>query len=44
MIQVDRNGLEVLDRAECIRVLHSVPMGRIGITAGALATFLAADR
>jgi uncharacterized protein len=40
MTQVDRNGLEVLDRAECIRLLRTVPLGRIGITTGALPTIL----
>ena len=40
MIQIDRNGLEVLDRADCIRLLGSVSLGRIGITAGALPTIL----
>ena len=37
MTQIDRNGLEVLDRAECIRLLRTVSLGRIGITAGATA-------
>lgn len=40
MTQVDRNGLEVLDRAECIRLLRTVPLGRIAITSGALPTVL----
>ena len=40
MTQVDRNGLEVLDRAECIRLLRTVALGRIGITSGALPTIL----
>ena len=40
MTQIDRNGLEVLDRAECIRLLRTVPLGRIGITTGALPTIL----
>lgn len=40
MTQIDRNGLEVLDRAECIRLLHTVSLGRIGITTGALPTIL----
>ena len=40
MTQIDRNGLEVLDRAECIRLLRTVSLGRIGITAGALPTIL----
>ena len=40
MTPVDRNGLEVLDRAECIRLLRTVHLGRIGITTGALPTIL----
>jgi len=40
MTEVDRNGLEVLDRADCIRLLGTVSLGRIGITAGALPTIL----
>jgi len=38
--QIDRNGLEVLDRADCLRLLGSVSLGRIGITVGALPTIL----
>jgi nitroimidazol reductase NimA-like FMN-containing flavoprotein (pyridoxamine 5'-phosphate oxidase superfamily) len=40
MTQVDRNGLEVLDRADCVRLLHTVSLGRVGITVGALPTIL----
>jgi len=40
MTEVDRNGLEVLDRAECIRLLRTVSLGRIAITSGALPTIL----
>jgi len=40
MTQIDRNGLEVLDRAECLRLLRTASLGRIGITAGALPTIL----
>jgi nitroimidazol reductase NimA-like FMN-containing flavoprotein (pyridoxamine 5'-phosphate oxidase superfamily) len=39
-MEVDRNGLEVLDRAECLRLLRSATIGRLGITAGALPTVL----
>lgn len=39
-IEVDRNGLEVLDVAECTRLLSSTTFGRIGITVGALPTIL----
>jgi nitroimidazol reductase NimA-like FMN-containing flavoprotein (pyridoxamine 5'-phosphate oxidase superfamily) len=40
MSQIDRNGLEVLDRADCVRLLKSVSLGRIGGTVGALPTIL----
>ena len=40
MTQIDRNGLEVLDRDECLRLLRTVSLGRIGISAGALPTIL----
>jgi nitroimidazol reductase NimA-like FMN-containing flavoprotein (pyridoxamine 5'-phosphate oxidase superfamily) len=33
---VDRNGLEVLDRHECLRLLGDHHLGRIGVTSGAL--------
>lgn len=39
-MELDRNGLQVLDRAECLRLLRSAPVGRIGITSGALPTIL----
>ncbi|MEO7572675.1 MAG: pyridoxamine 5'-phosphate oxidase family protein [Acidimicrobiales bacterium] len=35
-MEVDRNGLEVLDRAECLRLLDRATLGRIGVTSGAL--------
>jgi nitroimidazol reductase NimA-like FMN-containing flavoprotein (pyridoxamine 5'-phosphate oxidase superfamily) len=38
--QIDRNGLEILDRAACLRRLRSVSLGRIAITSGALPTIL----
>jgi uncharacterized protein len=40
MTQIDRNGLEVLDRDECLRLLGTVSLGRIGITTGALPLIL----
>jgi nitroimidazol reductase NimA-like FMN-containing flavoprotein (pyridoxamine 5'-phosphate oxidase superfamily) len=40
MTQIDRNGLEVLDRDECLRLLRTASLGRIGITTGALPTIL----
>jgi nitroimidazol reductase NimA-like FMN-containing flavoprotein (pyridoxamine 5'-phosphate oxidase superfamily) len=37
---LDRNGLEVLDRAECLRLLATASLGRIGISSGALPVIL----
>ena len=39
-MEVDRNGLEVLDRDECLRLLATVKVGRVGLTSGALPTVL----
>jgi nitroimidazol reductase NimA-like FMN-containing flavoprotein (pyridoxamine 5'-phosphate oxidase superfamily) len=39
-MEVDRNGLEVLERDECLRLLASATLGRIGFTSGALPTVL----
>src|SRR5689334_4447739 len=39
-MELDRNGLEVLDRAESLRLLTSAHLGRIGITSDALPTVL----
>jgi nitroimidazol reductase NimA-like FMN-containing flavoprotein (pyridoxamine 5'-phosphate oxidase superfamily) len=39
-VEVDRNGLEVLDRSECLRLLTQATLGRIGFTSGALPTVL----
>ena len=36
MTEIDRNGLVVLDREECLRLLAGVTLGRIGVTSGAL--------
>lgn len=38
--EVDRNGLEVLDRAECLSLLASATLGRVGVTFGALPVIL----
>ncbi len=35
-MQLDRNGLEILDREECLRLLEFATLGRIGFTSGAL--------
>jgi nitroimidazol reductase NimA-like FMN-containing flavoprotein (pyridoxamine 5'-phosphate oxidase superfamily) len=40
VMEVDRNGLEVLERDECLRLLASATIGRIGFTSGALPTVL----
>ena len=39
-MQLDRNGLEILDREECLRLLALATLGRIGFTSGALPTVL----
>ena len=39
-MEVDRNGLEVLDRDECLRLLAFATIGRVGFTSGALPAVL----
>lgn len=39
-VEIDRNGFEVLDRDECLRLLGTVPIGRVGITTRALPAIL----
>ena len=39
-MQIDKNGLEVLDRAQCLELLATATLGRLGITSGALPTVL----
>ena len=39
-MDVDRNGLEVLDRAHCLELLHARSVGRIALTIDALPTVL----
>jgi uncharacterized protein len=39
-MEVDHNGLEVLGRDECLRLLGTATLGRIGVTSGALPTVL----
>ena len=36
-MEVDDNGLEVLDHEECLRLLASRSFGRIGLSADAIA-------
>lgn len=38
--QVDRNGLEILEREECLQLLKAATLGRLGVTFGALPTIL----
>ena len=40
MTTIDRNGLAVLTRSECLQLLASASVGRIGITSGALPVIL----
>jgi len=39
-VEIDRNGFEVLDRDECLRLLDTVDIGRVGITTQALPAIL----
>jgi hypothetical protein len=39
-MEIDRNGLEVLSRHECLRLLGTATLGRIGVTSDALPTVL----
>ncbi len=39
-LETDRNGLVMLDRAECLRLLASASLGRIGLTTSALPAVL----
>jgi len=39
-MQFDRNGLQVLDRAECLRLLGTATLGRVAVTADALPVIL----
>jgi nitroimidazol reductase NimA-like FMN-containing flavoprotein (pyridoxamine 5'-phosphate oxidase superfamily) len=39
-MEIDRDGLEVLDRAECLRLLAGAAVGRIAGTSGALPVVL----
>jgi hypothetical protein len=35
-MEIDRNGMEILTRAECLKALRSTPIGRVVVTVGAL--------
>jgi nitroimidazol reductase NimA-like FMN-containing flavoprotein (pyridoxamine 5'-phosphate oxidase superfamily) len=39
-VALDRNGLEVLTRDECLRLLGEKSVGRLGLTVGALPTVI----
>lgn len=39
-VEVDRNGLEIVGREECLRLLATATLGRVGITFGALPVIL----
>ena len=39
-MQIDQNGLEILDRAACLELLGGARLGRVAITLGALPTIL----
>lgn len=40
MVEIDRNGLEVLDTDECVGLLASRSVGRLGVSVRALPTIL----
>lgn len=42
-MSVDRNGLEILERADCLALLRSQRIGRVGFTSGALPVILPVD-
>ncbi|MEJ5254973.1 MAG: pyridoxamine 5'-phosphate oxidase family protein [Acidimicrobiales bacterium] len=39
-MEQDRNGMEILDRAECLGLLRTVPVGRVGLSVNALPVVL----
>jgi uncharacterized protein len=39
-MEVDRNGLEVLEREECLQLLGEATLGRVAVTSAALPTVL----
>jgi nitroimidazol reductase NimA-like FMN-containing flavoprotein (pyridoxamine 5'-phosphate oxidase superfamily) len=39
-MEIDRNGLEVLGRDECMKLVRAATLGRVGLTSGALPTVL----
>jgi uncharacterized protein len=39
-MELDRNGLEVLERQDCLELLSTVPVGRVGLSMSALPVVL----
>jgi nitroimidazol reductase NimA-like FMN-containing flavoprotein (pyridoxamine 5'-phosphate oxidase superfamily) len=39
-METDRNGLEILDRAECLRLLSGSSLGRVALSIGAVPVIL----
>jgi uncharacterized protein len=39
-MEIDRNGLEVLERAACLQLLSSATLGRVALSCGAIPTIL----
>ncbi len=39
-MEIDRNGLEVLEREECLALMRTATIGRVGVSADALPTIL----
>jgi nitroimidazol reductase NimA-like FMN-containing flavoprotein (pyridoxamine 5'-phosphate oxidase superfamily) len=42
-MEIDHDGLEVLDRQECLRLLHGTYLGHIAVTSGALPAVVPVD-
>jgi nitroimidazol reductase NimA-like FMN-containing flavoprotein (pyridoxamine 5'-phosphate oxidase superfamily) len=42
-VEIDRNGFEVLDRQECLRLVGTTTLGRVGVSRGALPTVIPVD-
>jgi nitroimidazol reductase NimA-like FMN-containing flavoprotein (pyridoxamine 5'-phosphate oxidase superfamily) len=42
-MEIDRNGLEVLDRTQCLDLLRSAHVGRVGLSSGALPLVVPVD-
>ena len=42
-METDRSGLEILDRDECLQLLATATLGRVGVTIGALPVIVPMD-